>query len=103
MRFMVESRNTINIVIGNNTLTPRITIAGELSQTLDELNFKKKQTEEQTNTSSNTKIEERLKEPEEKTEKDKLDTQALQERNQDVIRNKNQRIASLNEEVIELK
>ena len=103
MRFMVESRNTINIVIGNNTLTPRITIAGELSQTLDELNFKKKQTEEQTNTSSNTKIEERLKEPEEKTEKDKLDTQALQERNQDVIRNKNQRIASLNEELIELK
>ena len=100
----------------------RITIAGELSQTLDELNFKKKQTEEQveftdvlkpkatvailssqTNTSSNTKIEEKLKEPEEKIEKDKLDTQALQERNQDVIRNKNQRIASLNEELIELK
>ena len=63
----------------------------------------KKQTEEQTNTSSNTKIEERLKEPEEKTEKDKLDTQALQERNQDVIRNKNQRIASLNEKLIEPK
>ena len=57
----------------------------------------------QTNTSSNTEIEEKLKEPEEKIEKDKLDTQALQERNQDVIRNKNQRIASLNEELIELK
>ena len=36
-------------------------------------------------------------------QKDKLDTQALQERNQDAIRNKNQRIASLNEEFIELK
>ena len=61
---------------------------------------KKKQTEEQTNTSSNTKIKERLKESKEKTERDKLDTQASQERNQDVIRNKNQRIASLNEELI---
>ena len=90
-------------------------------QTLDDLNFKKKTEEQveftdvlkleatvaalssQTNTSSNTKIEEKLKEPEEKIQKDKLDTQALQERNQDVIRNKNQRIASLNEELIELK
>ena len=100
----------------------KITIAEELSQTLDDLNFKKKETEEQieftdvlkpkatvailsiqTNTSSNTKVEEKLKEPEKKIEKDKLDTQALQERNLDVIRNKNQRIASLNEELIEPK
>ena len=36
-------------------------------------------------------------------QKDELDTQALQERNQDAIRNKNQRITSLNEEFIELK
>ena len=36
-------------------------------------------------------------------QKDKLDTQALQEKNQDTIRDKNKKIASLNEEIIELK
>ena len=32
-----------------------------------------------------------------------MDTQALQEKNQDTIRDKNKKIASLNEEIIELK
>ena len=45
----------------------------------------------------------RVKQLEEKIEKDKVDAQALQKRNQDAIGNKNQKIATLNEELGKLK
>lgn len=45
----------------------------------------------------------RVKQLEEKIEKDKVDAQALQKRNQDAIGNKNQKIATLNEELAKLK
>merc|ERR1719158_289648 len=45
----------------------------------------------------------KVKHLEEKIEKDKVDAQALQKRNQDAIGNKNQKIATLNEELAKLK
>merc|ERR1712012_160194 len=45
----------------------------------------------------------RVKQLEEKIEKDKVDAQALQKRNQDAIGSKNQKIATLNEELGKLK
>ena len=48
-------------------------------------------------------MKEKPKEPEENIEKDKLDTQALQETNQEVIGNKNQKLARRIEEMIKAK
>ena len=83
------------------------------------MNFKKKETEEQveftdvlkpeatvvtlssqTNTGFNTKMKEKPKESEEKVEKDKLDTQALQQKNQGVTGNKNQKLSRRIKELI---